>query len=183
MSNTQLTRRAKFSERFRRISAGIALGAIAISIPIWLSACATTDNTYEVHKPILATFKFDTRKTAQACPVTLVRGEKYHISARVIAADPWMDGGSPASPLGVDGPLTPQQKADEASKRVRSERRFKLMGSIGNGPNRATFPVGYDTELTPDATGQLFLFVNDTPGDYFKNRGSAIIQVECITPE
>lgn len=123
-----------------------------------------------------AEINFDTSNPMLATEVLLKAGVKYRISVK--SADDWMDGSLPASPDGLKQP----RKHDAilaGFKRVKDEPWFKLMGSIGPDEDEL-IPIAHSREFWASKNGRLYLFVNDAPGWYWNNRGTAVIRVERL---
>ncbi len=109
--------------------------------------------------------------------VFVVQGERYQVT--VAETSPWQDLRLPASPGGL------KNKSDEMIvhkwlKRDRQADVFVLMAAIGPDADHRT-AIGRSGQFTAAVSGPLYLFVNDVPGFYHNNQGTAAVTVQRIS--
>lgn len=119
---------------------------------------------------------FDTRKVL-ATGLKVRPGQVYQIAVEEV--EDWKDKTLDANHMGQTDPEHPIQKASKWLKRIPSTPYMRLLGCVGR-PDASPFVITSGQFLTVDATGELFLHVNDVPGAYHNNKGTAQISISLI---
>jgi len=101
-------------------------------------------------------------------------GKTYNFSAREL--DTWKDFTTPAS---VEGWTTMKWLANIywIMARTKASGFYYLTGCIKNGSNEYYFQIGKSCTITAPFSGRLYLFVNDVPGFFWNNKGTAMVNV------
>lgn len=126
-------------------------------------------------------FVFRTAQPYAATPYWLQENVSYLIRCQ---ADGWHDDNYPASPDGLvvedpeDAPSPIIRGLQSWLKRDAKQPIFKLMAGIGPDAE-VMLAIGTEGRWVAPRSGRLYLFVNDVPGFYCNNRGTAKV---FITP-
>jgi uncharacterized protein (DUF2235 family) len=161
--------------------------------------CRSTQNDTLPSPPATATSRFMTSSLCWASGIRLDKGTTYRIV--VETAQPWSDGGIPTTPLGFGREkMTWPMNGALLLRRDLGEPWFRLTARTGcfgldehplaltAEANSAQGTTRYTAQITPRASGELFLFVNDavigfpwlTRIFYRNNVGDAQIKVELL---
>lgn len=126
-------------------------------------------------------FEFRTDQPYAATPYWLEANVSYLVRCQ---AEGWHDDSYPASPDGLvvadpeDAPSPVVQGLQSWLKRDARQPVFKLMAGIGPDAD-AMLAIGTEGRWVAPRSGRLHLFVNDVPGFYGNNQGTAKV---FITP-
>ena len=115
-----------------------------------------------------------------ATGVRLNEGRIYRIAVWV--KTPWFDGGHAAGPDGLEVKESILMKGAKSQTRAPNVEYFQLLGSIAR-PDASPFVVNSGQAFCASDSGELFLFVNDVPGFYGNNKGTATVTVELVSDE
>jgi uncharacterized protein (DUF2235 family) len=139
---------------------------------------------------------FDTKDPYYATGWKMQRGRTYLIQVKAdrfpniepgllpAATDekPWFDRNHPASPAGfrTSWCSEPLMKLFSPCRRVFCADWFELRSEIISDLDRVAFSIGNGREYAAESTGELFLYVNDMPGMYENNKGTATITISRL---
>lgn len=163
--------------------AGVLLVLIVAARPVWnyLNRAELTPYFTPAAETIDAgsrSVKFETRNPLQATGWKLVEGERYGIEVADVSS--WRDLNYPATPagLGEDWQHNPVMWSGMLLRRDIGAPWFQLRGVIiTDKDEEVDIAIGNGAEFKATATGELFLFVNDVPGLYENNHGTATIVI------
>jgi hypothetical protein len=157
--------------------------------------CKNSPNTKQEFNVVEDQAGFDVKERCHASGLRLLKGNRYRITVNIKGATPdndikWTDGQSiKAGPNGFVNPDDENRLIQALPlRRSWSSPWFKMMGRIGND-NLSHFPIGSEREITANADGELFLFVNDAvlgiaPDLFYdNNHGQATLTVTRISTD
>jgi hypothetical protein len=156
---------------------------LAVWLCWWLMPALNLANYKKVGEPVWRQpsevepqleLEFDTKNPLQPTPVWLTADEVYNI--RVTVTESWIDAIHEASPKGLKN-TPPLMRWLSATKRVKEQPWFMLMGSVGPD-EQELIPIGDGLVFSPKTSGRLYLFVNDASGFYKNNKGKAKVVID-----
>ena len=97
--------------------------------------------------------------------------------------EPWIDGTIETSPQGI--PVADEataQRAVKMFKRVPDAKYFHLCVAVEE-PTGTAIPIRSGVPFSVPRPGRLYILVNDVPGFYFNNRGTATLRIHMVQQE
>ncbi|MEM1227931.1 MAG: DUF2235 domain-containing protein [Planctomycetota bacterium] len=167
-----------------RVRVSDSLGTSARSDTTTLSSTGRGPSNLSMVEQEPARFRLQANRLLET-GLSLRQGEVYVVETEQRTDDqPWSDGGStfwdgPKIPAGADGFDDDQIALSWAARSFKRERDvpwFHLCGCLGD-PTAPVFAIESGVPFTANDDGVLYLMVNDLPGFYFNNRGSATVMV------
>ena len=138
------------------------------------------------------TLDFDTKEPQFATGVYMTPGQAYKVSAKVV--NDWKDrtipcddadGFEPTSLhrwFAFTGALGPRLKHEPIFGDTETDDKFMMFTLLGSiGASGEVFKIGKEGSFRARSPGQLFLFVNDFPGFYGNNEGTAKVTIELVS--
>lgn len=125
---------------------------------------------------------FKTNQPYAGTPLWLTSDKQYRIECEPTC---WRDGHLSASPAGLStavdegGPGLALHWLQQWLKRAPGQPVFRFMAAVDKRAE-VLIPIGTDHCFRPTASGRLYLFVNDVPGFYANNRGTAKVRVTRV---
>ena len=126
-------------------------------------------------------FSFETTTPMQATGMNMAAGQFYRIEVEML--EPWFDDTYPATPAGLSAAWrdSPLMWLGIPLRQTIGAPWFQLRGKIVSvDGEEAEFPIGDGVDIEPDITGELLVFINDAPGSYGNNHGSARIAISRL---
>jgi uncharacterized protein (DUF2235 family) len=111
--------------------------------------------------------------------VFVVQGQHYEVN--VTETSEWKDASLPASPDGLSN-RSDEMIVQKWLKRDRQADVFMLMAAIGPDADHRT-AIGKNGQFTAAVSGPLYLFVNDVPGFYHNNQGTATVTITRVSAQ